>query len=308
MHALTEVWNAVNIYLAKELILILFQKNAFDNFIFYNYTPLFLAAFSGNAKLMNALFDYDAKFDPKSPTTRNPLNQSLISKHIDCLEIILRRGFKPINNKDGALSPLMQAISAGLTDAVEPLLNQGFDINYTNQQGNCALYLAIKSNNEELVKLLLDRGADAKFRGLSGNNAVHAACVTGNLNLLKMVIDAGADPHALNEKEQNAAFSALQAPPDKMLDILKYLYDEQEFDINFEVDGDSILIDLLPDSKRFTPEVAQFFLSRGADIQKISKTGKSIFEMAKSFTNSPEIINMFIKRAEEDAKKAKANQ
>lgn len=253
---------------------------------------------------MNALFDYGAEIETKNQNVKDPLKQALISKNIDCLEILLSRGFKP-SNKEGDLSPLMQAIQTGLIDAIEPLLNHGVDINYINQKGNCALNLAIRTNDEALVKLLLDRGADAKFKGLSGSNAVHSACAKGNLNILKMVIEAGADPYANNERGQNAAFTALLCSPDKMLEIFKYLYDTLHFDINFECDGDTILTELLPDSKHFTPEVAEFVLSRGADVQRMTKTGKSIIELAFSFAVSPEIKELFIKRAQEDAEKQK---
>ena len=199
----------------------------------------------------------------------------------------------------------MQAIQAGLGDAIEPLLNHGVDINYINQKGNCALNLAIRTDKESLVKLLLERGADAKFKGLSGSNAVHAACAKGNLNILKMVIDAGADPYINNERGQSAAFAALLCSPDKMLEIFKYLYDELNFDINFECDGDTILTELLPDTDHFTLEIAEFLLSRGADIQKMTKPGKTILDLALSFVNDPDIRELFIKRAREDAEKMK---
>lgn len=253
---------------------------------------------------MNALFDYGAKIDSEHQNAKDPLKQALVSKNIDCLEILLSRGFKP-SNKDGELSPLMQAIQAGLNDAIVPLLNHGVDINYVNQKGNCALNLAIRTNDESLVKLLLDRGADAKFKGLSGSNAVHSACAKGNLNILKMVIEAGADPYVNNDRGQNAAFDALLCPPEKMLEIFKYLYDTLDFDVNFECKGDTILTELLPDSNHFTPEVAEFLLSRGADIQKMTRTGKTIMDLAFSFGVSPEIKNLFIKRSQEDLKNEK---
>lgn len=121
---------------------------------------------------MEALFENGAKLD--SSTGQDSVLVALKKKNMECLEILLERGFKDSSRKNRVISPLMQCIAIGLFDAVEPLIERGADIDYVDSSKSCPLQLAIKSGNLNIVKLLLEKGANIKFRsaGIQFTNLV----------------------------------------------------------------------------------------------------------------------------------------
>jgi ankyrin repeat protein len=254
------------------------------------HTPLFLGALAGEMKILEILFDYGAVLDSDRAknSAQSPLTQAVRGKHIDCLEVLLKRGLKPMNARGEQLSPLMHAITLGLIDGVEQLLERGADPNYTNQAKSCPLWLALRTNRPDIVRLLLDKGAKIDFRGPGGANAVHAVCQTGNLELLKLVIENGADPLAKDDRERPATFATLMAEPAAMIPMLTYLVDEHQLDLNAKDDQDNtLLLELLSDSKRMTPQLAQFLLSRNANVNVVAKNKKKAFEIAMQCCNPP---------------------
>ena len=115
---------------------------------------------------MESLFDHGAVLGEDQSKSQAVVLMALKKKNIGCLEVLLRRGFKPSSGRvQKELSPLMQCIAIGLFDAVEPLIDIGADVNYVDSSGSCALQLAIKQGDINLVRLLLNKGADIHFRG-----------------------------------------------------------------------------------------------------------------------------------------------
>lgn len=112
---------------------------------------------------MDALFDNGAKLDTRAGEAS--VIMALKKKNMDCLEILLKRGFKASSGRNREISPLMQCIAIGLFDAVEPLIERGADVNYVDINNSCPLQLAIKSGNLNLVKLLIEKGAKINFKG-----------------------------------------------------------------------------------------------------------------------------------------------
>jgi ankyrin repeat protein len=174
----------------------------------------------------------------------------------------------------------MQAIAIGMFEAVEPLLDRGADPNFMNAQRRCPLWLAIKSDRPDIVQLLINKGAKVDFRGPSGTNAVHIACQTGDLELVRMVVAAGADPTAKDDRNRLPTFNVLMAGPAKMIPILAYLIDERKLDVNAKDDqGNTLLLELTSDSERMTPQIAQFLLSRNADMNVVAPNKKRTYEL-----------------------------
>ena len=262
-------------------------------------SPLFLAVLSGNAKLVTLLFDSGAKFtDEMRVSSKNPLEQALKRKNIDIVEIMLSRGvsMKAVS-ANGRLSPLMYAIAIGLSEAVEPLLNRGVDPNYKNDQNSCALFLAFRENMPDVVQMLVDKGANVRFKSCGGYNAVHAACQAGSLELVKKAVDLGALPMEKDDRGRLPTFATLMISKDhkdKMIPILEYLIDELHLDINAKDDNDVTLLgEVLSEKKRMTPQLAQFLLSRGANVQEVTPNGKTIWELAMDVCE-PAVKNVFV--------------
>jgi ankyrin repeat protein len=145
------------------------------------HTPLFLASAAGEVKILEMLFDYGAKLDSdqSKQTSASPLSEAVRSRHIDCLEVLLKRGMKPTNAKNDPLSPLMYAITLGLVEGVEQLLERGADPNYVNQTKNCPMLLAARMNRPDIVQLLLDEGAKLDCTGPGGGIQRNSRRVSG---------------------------------------------------------------------------------------------------------------------------------
>jgi ankyrin repeat protein len=254
-----------------------------------------LAVCGGSVKLIEMLFEYGAQLsdDAVARTQKSPLAQAVRTKNTDCLIVLLNRGFKPLPGGE-TLSPLMNAIVLKLFDAVGPLLDRGADPNYMNPSKSCALYLAIKSGQLDLVQRLLDRGARANFRGPSGATAIHATCQAGSLDILKCLMKTGVvDAKAVDDRGRLATFSVLTAAPAVMLPILHYLIVDLELDINAkDRDGNTLLLEVVTDKGRMTPELAQFMLERKADMSVKAKNGKTMFELVMEVC-SPEVRAVF---------------
>ena len=260
-------------------------------------SPLFLAVLSGNARLVTLLFDSGVRFtDEMRASAKNPLDQALKRKNIDIVEILLSRGVSMrAVSANGRLSPLMYAIAIGLSEAVEPLLNRGVDPNYKNDQNSCALFLAFRENMPDVVQMLVDKGANVRFRSCGGFNAVHAACQAGSLELVKKAVELGALPMEKDDRGRLPTFATLMIDKDrKMIPILEYLIDELRLDINAKDDNDMTLLgEVLTDKKRMTPQLAQFLLSRGANVQEVTPNGKTIWELAMDVCE-PAVKNVFV--------------
>ena len=250
----------------------------------YNRSPLYFAAYSGSSTLLGLLFDYNAKMPNTLKRDNNPLMAAIQSKHIDCLEILLKRGFKP-TFKDGEFSPLMNAINMHLDDAIELLLQKGADVKFTNSKGNTALVLAIRRNSLPLVKLLLSYGAKVDTYEVSTmQTPLHLACSKGNLEMVKLLVKAGADLKAQDAKQRIATFYAINADVKDIIPLMSYLY-ENGLDFNHtDKDNSTVLHDLLSDSQKATPEVLSFLLSHGARIDIESSHGhRTAYELAVAF-------------------------
>lgn len=92
------------------------------------WTPLMLAAFQGNVRLMDCLLSHGARLDAQ--------------------------------NHKGA-TPLLVAIYAGEWETVQWLVANGTNVQLPTAQGCTPLMLAVRKGDIRMIRLLLEQGADA---------------------------------------------------------------------------------------------------------------------------------------------------
>jgi uncharacterized protein len=132
---------------------------------------------------------------------------------------------------DGS-TPLQWAVYENDVNEVRRLLKAGANVSLANNYGATPMSLASEVANTEIIKLLLDAGANADSPNQDGQTALMAVARTGNVEAAELLVKHGAKVDA---KERFGGQTALMWA-----------------------------------SARRHPEMMQFLISKGADINAIS--------------------------------------
>lgn len=120
------------------------------------WTPLHLAAFFGQAKIAEALFDRGAAVDARS--TNQMKN-----------------------------TPLHAAAAGGQTELVELLLKHGAEVNATQHGGWTALHAASQAGRKEMVLVLLAHAADTQQRAENNQSALDMALLGAKADIVELL-------------------------------------------------------------------------------------------------------------------------
>ena len=131
----------------------------------------------------------------------NDKNQNLLtmlhftvkSKHVICMEVLLKAGVDVNLADDSTFTPLMTAADEDYVLGVYRLIQAGADVNRTNKDNKTALILASSKGHDKCVGLLLNAAADVNVWTNDEHKhftAVHAAANSKD-------IETGADANRL---------------------------------------------------------------------------------------------------------------
>lgn len=152
-----------------------------------------------------------------SPTDSNgytPLFIAASTGNVPVLKLLLRNGAE-LENKDKLFGQTALQFTAGLVDAdimshqpdqaVEPLkeavdllIAAGADVNTSDNSRNTPLYVAAQEGATEMVNKLVAHGAHLEARCMGGRTPLAAAASLGRLDALNALINAGA---AVNSRD-----------------------------------------------------------------------------------------------------------
>ncbi len=124
----------------------------------YGYSALFLAAASGDTKIVKLLLDAGANVNARGPTG----------------------------------SALARAAQQGNPEIVRLLLQAGAELEAKDSSGWTALFSAAMTGNSEIVEILLKAGANINARANNGWTALKEAQMRGNENIVQQLKSAGA--------------------------------------------------------------------------------------------------------------------
>ena len=110
-------------------------------------------------KFLKELNKRNIKFniDILNKSKDTPLTLSIISKSIECAEMLIKMGANITIRNKGDLSPLMLSSKFGITKLFDILISKGADINEKNILGETPLSLAQLYQHEDLVMKILQK-------------------------------------------------------------------------------------------------------------------------------------------------------
>ena len=179
-------------------------------------------------------------------------------------------------------------------DKAKELINNGADVNYQDEStGSTALMLACQYNFADMVSFLVEHGADLNLQADNGTTALMAAAGTSE-DLFDLLLSKGAD---LKIKAGDGTTALTQAcigvisenvPLTVVQKILEKGADPNEAPASGYAESYTCL---MMAARNDQPELVKLLVSKGADVNKKAKDGKSALDLAKE-ENNEEMVTL----------------
>ena len=188
------------------------------------YTPLHMAVWNGDVKIVEFLLGKGADVNARSTRTgmRSPIfravndvamtslllgygasvcmedNQRRTPLHaavengsgIDVVRLLLDAGANPNVIDDRGISPLYLACEQGYPDIAGLLIRTGADINQRNHEGISPVEIAINTRHVDTAEFLIRKGCEV-FVKRSGFGLMHASASIGSVKLGRLLMNKG---------------------------------------------------------------------------------------------------------------------
>jgi ankyrin repeat protein len=220
--------------------------------------------------------------DVNKPThdNRNYLHWAAGKGNQEIVEYLIAKGSDTnLEDSHGAL-PISAAANSGVSNPLvyEAFFKAGTDPKKKYANGANLLLMAIPfDKNLTLTDYFLTKGMSLKDVDKDGSTAFDYAARTGNLTLLKSILEKGVKP------TDNALLFAAQGSRRDVntLETYKYLIEDLKLKANAtNNEGQNALHFLVTKAKQ--TEIINYFLSKGADINKADNDGNTPLMIAAS--------------------------
>ena len=219
--------------------------------------PLYAAAERGNVRVVAALLAHGAKAD------RKDLRHGATALHVaaeegrtDVVKLLLARGADvTVRKRWSGYTPLHYAVARGSKEIVEMLLAvPQTDVNLKDTKGISPLQLARGGRRLEIARLLLERGAkpqavDTDAPMSDGMSELHHAARDGNIAWARLMLEHGGDLKARDSLGRNPLDVAVA---------------------------------------RAEPEVVEFLLAQGADVNAADRRGETALHRLRTWSANAE--------------------
>ena len=232
------------------------------------------------------------------------LHFTVKSKHVICMEVLLKAGVDVNFADDSTFTPLMVAADEDYVLGVYRLIQAGADVNRTNKDNKTALILASSKGHDKCVGLLLNAAADVNVwtnDEYKHFTALHAAANSKEIKTgadanrseenetglsktrfegpdkcIKMLLDAGADVNALTSglgKKFTALHYAVGSESISRIEVLLKEgadVNKEGYESSREYRGVTALSLAAGDG---FDEAVKLLIEAGADVNKVPKNG-----------------------------------
>jgi ankyrin repeat protein len=136
------------------------------------FTPLSVAADSGNREAVSWLLERGAKVNVADYEGRTPLMRACVRGDSWIIATLVEHGANVDEKSKHGMTPLIYCAWSGSAASVELLLAHGAKVNEATQDGFTALMNAAYTNNEPVARILLSHGADIRAQDREGRTAL----------------------------------------------------------------------------------------------------------------------------------------
>lgn len=127
----------------------------------WGWSPLHLAAFSGDPEAVRLLLDRGVEVNARAHTRfkNTPLQAALLAGQVATAKLLLARGADPLVRQAHGFTPLQEAALHGDRDIIDLLLAAGAELDSRADDGRTAVTEALRGNHPELAEYLRQKGA-----------------------------------------------------------------------------------------------------------------------------------------------------
>ena len=190
-------------------------------------TPLHLALFFRNKKIIHALLDHGVDINLTHDSFKVSPLQLGVYCGIDIIKELYKKGCKDVNYIDfEGYSVLMHAVSKkhastkdDRLDIIKFLVSKGANVNYKeNVSGSTPLEMACKIGHINVIKYLISKGTNVNNVNKRNRTPLHEAIVQdqknsncNKLQIVKLLIDKGANINTQSKETKSSPLSSATA-------------------------------------------------------------------------------------------------
>lgn len=151
-----------------------------------------------------------------------PLQVAAYTNNVKVVEVLLKRGARinPVHPQGDFGYPLQAAVKNGHVSMTKLLLENGADVNAVGGKFATALQAAAEQGSDELVNILLDSGADVSLEGGYYGSPLQASSRLGKNRHVELFLDRGAPINTNVGKYGNPLAAASKRAAQSTVEVL----------------------------------------------------------------------------------------
>ncbi len=245
---------------------------------------LIKAAGNGDSELVEALLESGADINATNEQKQTALHNAANKGHTNIVKILLDSGANANATDMFGHTPLFIPVYIGALDIVEELLNAGAHVDARSRiTGQTPLMFAVAGTRTRVVEKLLEKGADVNTKGKAYNGtALMLASITGNIDMVRILLEKGADVNAMTVNGRTAIMIAQALGHAEVVKLLEDAGVAKQTSVSLlplEAYIPPYVVADAKEKKPMNPQVAQAFLSRGAEIKAQGETALLVAAM-----------------------------
>lgn len=239
---------------------------------------------NGNAELVGRLLDEGGDVNARAGQD-TLLGLAAGNGNLRLVRLLLDRGADVNAHGTRSWTPLIHASLTKNVEVVQLLLNRGAKLSEKNGTGHQELGHAVDTGSSEIVRLLLDAGAKPND-GKGVSFCLARAAQRGYLDVVKLLIDRGAN---VAPEGTGGFYFMLQVANGNNVDALKLILDKRK-----ELGKEDLGTVLISACMSGRPEIVEFLLSRGADVNVRNEGDQRTPLHAAAHRGSSKLIKLLI--------------
>ncbi|KAJ5067251.1 hypothetical protein M0811_13121 [Anaeramoeba ignava] len=224
-----------------------------------------------------------------------PLIHCVKEKHLQNVELVLRKGAKVNSTDSSGMTALMHAALLGTEEIAVKLIENGADAAIKDKKEMTAIMYAGCHGKKKLVTLLQKYDKQTSQSQIEGSLLIYYS-KKGNLKAVIDAIEKGANVNSTDEKKWSPLISASHYG---RLEVVQELLKQSDIDINAQAMMNTTALHHA--TRQCHPEIVHELISHGADINHQDRFGYTpLFyiqdeETAHTFVRFHEKINFDLK-------------